>query len=39
MNAEQILDELKTLGHESCKKMLMKNFGVKEPCFGVKSAI
>jgi 3-methyladenine DNA glycosylase AlkD len=34
--AKQILDELKSLGGESYKKLLMKNYGVKEPCFGVK---
>ena len=36
MTAKQILEELKPLGHESYKKLLFKNYGVKEPCFGVK---
>ena len=36
MTANEILAELKPLGSESYKKMLMKNHGVKEPCFGVK---
>jgi 3-methyladenine DNA glycosylase AlkD len=36
MTAKEILAELQPLGSESCKKMLMKNHGVKEPCFGVK---
>src|SRR5688572_15418567 len=36
MTAKQILEELKPLGSESYKKMLFKNYAVKEPCFGVK---
>jgi 3-methyladenine DNA glycosylase AlkD len=36
MTAKEILAELKPLGSESYKKLLMKNHGVKEPCFGVK---
>jgi len=36
MTAKQILDELKPLGSESYKRVLMNNHGVKEPCFGVK---
>jgi len=36
MTANQILEELKPLGSESYKKMLFKNYDVKEPCFGVK---
>jgi hypothetical protein len=36
MSAKKILEELEGLGRESCKKMLMKNHGVREPCFGVK---
>jgi hypothetical protein len=35
MNAKQILDEMKPLGKESYKRMLMNNYAVKEPCFGV----
>lgn len=35
MNAQTILDELKLLGKESYKRVLMRNHGVKEPCFGV----
>lgn len=34
--ANEILEELRALGSESIKRMLMKNHGVKEPCFGVK---
>ena len=36
MNAKSILKELKALGCESYKKLLFKNYGVREPCFGVK---
>src|SRR5688500_14986381 len=36
MTAKEILAELKPLGRESYKKMLFNNYGVKEPCFGVK---
>ncbi|MHC4166362.1 MAG: hypothetical protein ACYSWQ_05350 [Planctomycetota bacterium] len=36
MTAKEILDELKTMGSKSYKKLLFKNCGVKEPCFGVK---
>ena len=36
MTAKELLEELQSLGSESYKKMLMKNYGVKEPCFGVK---
>lgn len=36
MSAKEILDELQSLGSESYKRMMMKNYGVKEPCFGVK---
>jgi hypothetical protein len=35
MTATEILKELKPLGKESYKKMMMKNYGVKEPYFGV----
>ena len=35
MTAKDILEELKPLGRESYKRTLMKNFGVKEPFFGV----
>jgi len=31
-----ILEELREMGSESIKRMMMKNHGVKEPCFGVK---
>jgi 3-methyladenine DNA glycosylase AlkD len=34
--AKQILDELKPLGQERYKNLMFKNYGVKEPCFGVK---
>ena len=36
MTTKEVLQELKGLGTESCKQMLMRNHGVKEPCFGVK---
>jgi 3-methyladenine DNA glycosylase AlkD len=36
MTAKQILDEIKPLGSQSYKRVLMNNHGVKEPCFGVK---
>jgi len=35
MSAKNILGKLKPLGKESYKQMLMRNYGVKEPCFGV----
>ena len=35
MNAKQILEEMKPLGRESYKRMLLNNYGVKEPCYGV----
>lgn len=35
MNAKDILEALKPLGKESYKRVLCKNHGVKEPCFGV----
>ncbi|HUD49162.1 MAG TPA: DNA alkylation repair protein [Candidatus Baltobacteraceae bacterium] len=35
MTAKEILEQLKPLGRESYKKVLTKNHGVKEPCFGV----
>ena len=38
MNAKQILEELKPLGKESYKRVLVNNHGVKEPCFGVSVA-
>lgn len=34
--ARDILEELEPLGSESYRRMMMKNHGVKEPCFGVK---
>lgn len=36
MTAKELLDELRPLGSKSYKKMLFANYGVKEPCFGVK---
>src|SRR5688572_24605105 len=36
MTAKEILEEIKPLGSESYKRMMFKNYGVKEPCFGVK---
>lgn len=35
MTAQQILKEMKPLGRESYKKLMFKNYGVQEPCFGV----
>jgi hypothetical protein len=35
MTAKEILAEMKPLGRESYKQMLFRNYGVKEPCFGV----
>lgn len=35
MTAKEILAELKPLGRESYKRVLLKNYGVREPCFGV----
>ena len=36
MTAQDILKELETLGDEKYKQLLFKNYGVREPCFGVK---
>jgi 3-methyladenine DNA glycosylase AlkD len=36
MNVPEILAELERLGSESYKRMMMRNHGVEEPCFGVK---
>jgi 3-methyladenine DNA glycosylase AlkD len=36
MTAKEILDEIKPLGSEGYKRLLMTNYGVKEPFFGVK---
>jgi 3-methyladenine DNA glycosylase AlkD len=38
MNAQKILAELESLGKESYKRVLMRNHGVREPCFGVPIA-
>ena len=35
MTAKEILNELKPLGRESYKRVLLHNYGVKEPCDGV----
>jgi len=35
ITAQQILDELKPLGRDSYKRVLVNNHGVQEPCFGV----
>jgi 3-methyladenine DNA glycosylase AlkD len=35
MTATEILAELKLLGRESYKRVLFRNYGVREPCFGV----
>jgi len=36
MIAADILSELEAMGSDATKRMLMKNHGVQEPCFGVK---
>jgi 3-methyladenine DNA glycosylase AlkD len=36
MTAKEILEEIKPLGQERYKKLLFNNYGVKEPCFGLK---
>ncbi|HKQ38359.1 MAG TPA: DNA alkylation repair protein [Verrucomicrobiae bacterium] len=36
MTTQEVLKELKALGNESYKKLMFKNYGVREPCFGVK---
>lgn len=36
MQLHDVLVELEALGSESYKRMMMKNHGVREPCFGVK---
>ena len=36
MTTNEILKELESMGSERTKRMLMKNHGVREPCFGVK---
>jgi 3-methyladenine DNA glycosylase AlkD len=36
MQAAAVLSELEAMGSEKTKAMLMRNHGVKEPCFGVK---
>lgn len=38
MKADDVLEELRAMGNDRYKKMLMNNHGVKEPCFGVKIA-
>jgi len=35
MTAKEILEEMKPLGRESYKRVLVNNHCVKEPCFGV----
>ncbi len=35
LDASQVLDELRTLGRESYKRVMVRNHGVREPCFGV----
>lgn len=36
MTTKEVLRELEALGSESYKKLMFKNYGVREPCFGVK---
>lgn len=36
MTAKEVLNELESLGSACTKKMLMKNYDVREPFFGVK---
>ncbi len=38
MTAAEILEQLKPLGRESYKRVLVKNHAVREPCFGVPIA-
>jgi hypothetical protein len=35
MTVKAIIEEMKPLGRERYKKLLFKNYGVQEPCFGV----
>jgi hypothetical protein len=35
VTAKEILEEMKPLGRENYKRLLFKNYGVKEPWFGV----
>jgi len=35
MTAKEILEEIKPLGRESYKRVLVNNHGIQEPCFGV----
>jgi hypothetical protein len=35
MTANEVLQEMKPMGQEKYKRLLFKNYGVKEPCFGV----
>ena len=35
MTAQEILDEIKPLGHDNYRKVLF-NHGIPEPCYGVK---
>lgn len=36
MNAQDVLNELEAMGGGRYRKMMMKNYGVRAPCFGVK---
>ena len=36
MNAQEVLAELKALGRESLKSLMIRNHGVQEPCYGVR---
>ncbi len=36
MTLSEVLDELEKMGSSSTKDMLMRNHGVREPCFGVR---
>ncbi len=36
MTTEEVLAELKSLGNAGIKRMLMRNHGIREPCFGAR---
>jgi len=38
MTANEVLEALRPLGEEKYKNLLFRNYGVKEPCFGVRIA-
>ena len=36
MTTKEVLKELQALGNENYRKLMFKNYGAREPCFGVK---